>query len=428
MSVFDETIGGSFFEEMCVLKEATSRRISSWDRLGGNRDFIMIPPGATAVLADIKGAGCIRHIYFTISCMDIMHLRTAVLRMYWDGEKKPSVEVPVGDFFGIPFGSMRYFTSLMLTVNPGRKPGGTHGLNCYFPMPFSKEARITFENEGEVPIQNLWYHVEFDEYGELPANAGRFHAHWRRENPCEAVKFKEGEEQANLDGKENYVILEAKGQGNYVGCLLQVDNLKPNWYGEGDDMIFVDGDEWPPRYHGTGTEEIFGGGSCPNREYFGPYSGFHVIENRDEKNFLGHNAMYRFYVHDPVRFKKSIRVTVEHGHANNLANDYASVAYWYQSEPHGAFPELLPAEERIPRLPKEGVEARKKVVGLQRLTDARGGWGGMREHMGTEKFWEFVMKVSVVREELATWRFGKAVRNLDEIMGWLKGAFPEGAE
>jgi hypothetical protein len=129
---------------------------------------------------------------------------------------------------------------------------------------------------------------------------------------------------------------------------LGVDNVAGSWWGEGDDMIFIDGETWPPSFHGTGTEEIFGGGACPSVEYSGPYTGFHLVENRDGEQWYGKNAMYRFFVHDPIRFQKSIRVTIEHGHANDMANDYSSVAYWYQKEPHAPFPPLPSSAERRP--------------------------------------------------------------------------------
>jgi len=135
-------------------------------------------------------------------------------------------------------------------------------------------------------------------------------------------------------------------------------------------MIFIDGEKWPPSFHGTGTEEIFGGGACPNVEYSGPYTGFHLISHSD---WSGKNSMYRFFVSDPVRFEKSIRVTIEHGHANNLANDYSSVAYWYQTEPHKEFTPLLSAEERVPLLPVEGKELVDKEKRIYRVFQSQGG-------------------------------------------------------
>ena len=151
---------------------------------------------------------------------------------------------------------------------------------------------------------------------------------------------------ANIGGEENYVILEAEGHGNIAGFFLHIDNFAGRWYGEGDDMIFIDGEEWPPSIHGTGSEEIFGGGACPSTEYIGPYQGYLYAAN---KNFAGKVSLYRFYAPDPIRFTKSVRMTIEHGHANNYENDYSSTVFWYQNEPHAAFPALPPAGQRYPR-------------------------------------------------------------------------------
>ena len=332
-----------FLRDMFKLVDARSMRASSWDRTGANYDWIDIKGGETVPLADIEGPGCVRHVYFTIGSLDRYFLRTMVLRMYWDGEKTPSVEVPIGDLFGLGLCVPRFYRSLLVAVNPGAEKFGTIGLNTYFPMPFAKRALITLENCSPAPGGPVWYHIDYERFDQAPAQAGRFHAQWRRENPCTAVQLPEAQ---NLDGQENYVILEATGRGNYVGMFLNVDNICGGWYGEGDDMIFIDGTPWPPSFHGTGTEEIFGGGACPNVEYAGPYTGFHLISNKD---FVGKQSMYRFHVTDPVRFNESIRVTLEHGHANDLGNDYSSTAFWYQEEPHAAFPALPPAKERLPR-------------------------------------------------------------------------------
>ncbi len=150
----------------------------------------------------------------------------------------------------------------------------------------------------------------------------------------------------NDSGDENYIILDAEGRGHLAGIFLNIDNSMGNWYGEGDDMIFIDGEAWPPAYHGTGSEEIFGGGAVPTREYDGPYTGFHLIGNLD---WSGKVSMYRWYLNDPVRFGKSIRMTLEHGHANNIANDYSSTVFWYQDEPHKVFRPLPAVMERRPK-------------------------------------------------------------------------------
>ena len=270
--------------------------------------------------------------------------------MYWDGETSPSVEVPFGDFFGLGHERVRFYRSLLVTVNQGTGIVGTYGFNSYFPMPFANGARLTLTNEGDETVGAVWYHIDYEKLGRLDDDVGRFHAQWRRENPTTPVGEKINvtiHNGVNPDGKENYVILEAEGRGNLVGYFLNVDNLVGGWYGEGDDMIFIDGEKWPPSFHGTGSEEIFGGGACPNSEYAGPYTGFHLVGNRD---YAGKVSMYRFFVTDPVRFQKSIRVTIEHGHANNFANDYSSCAFWYQTEPHAPFPPLPSAPARRPRV------------------------------------------------------------------------------
>ncbi len=348
---------GSPLAEMAVLRDGRSARVSSFDVTGGNADCRPVKPGASLELASLTGAGCIHHIYFTILAEfpgDYRYLRDMVLRAYWDGEGTPSVEVPLGDFFGLGHERIRYFRSLPITVNEGAEIFGgratslTIGLNSYFPMPFSNGARLTLTQEGDYTVGAVWYHIDYEGFDELDPAVGRFHAQWRRENPTTAIGSSPNtttNDAVNLDGAENYVILDAQGRGNFAGYFLNVDNLGGGWYGEGDDMIFLDGEAWPPTMHGTGTEECFGGGACPNTEYAGPYTGFHLVGNKD---FSGKVSMYRFHVVDPVRFQSSIRVTLEHGHANNYANDYSSTAFWYQTEPHAPFPPLLPAAQRRP--------------------------------------------------------------------------------
>ena len=159
--------------------------------------------------------------------------------------------------------------------------------------------------------------------------------------------------------------MDAEGRGNYVGFFLTVDNVAGGWYGEGDDMIFIDGEQWPPTYPGTGTEEVFNAGCCPNSEFSGPYTGFYLIENRNG-NWGGKNQMYRFFINDPIRFHKSIRATLEHGHANNFENDYTSTAFWYQQDPHKAFPPLPNAKQRLPGWPEEVARALEKEGKLER--------------------------------------------------------------
>ena len=360
------------FTDMMTLSDNTTHRISSYNREGGNTDFVGVQPGQTIDLATIEGAGIIRHLYFSVWGGE-HYLRDLVLRAYWDGSDVPCVEVPFGDYFGLGHERPRFYTSQMVTLNPGDLGiFGTFGFNSYFPLPYADGARLTLTNEGTDPVVAVWYHIEYEKMKELPDGLGRFHATWNRENKTEAVgdvintTLHEG---INRTGDDNYVLLDAEGHGNLAGIFLNIDNSMGNWYGEGDDMIFIDGEDWPPSYHGTGSEEIFGGGACPSDEYSGPYTGFHLIGNLD---FTGKVSMYRWYINDPVRFRKSIRMTIEHGHANNIANDYSSTAFWYQTEPHKPFKPLMSAEERRPHQGDDPhdvafqrlMQLRNKVFGL----------------------------------------------------------------
>ena len=352
---------------------ARSRRSSSWDRTGGNWDFVMVAPGQTAVLLEHEGPGCVTHLYCALAFPEITDYRDAILRCFWDGEDTPSVEVPLGDFFALAHARVRHLQSALVAVNPGF--GSSHGLNAYFPMPFATGARITLEHRGDTPLGGalpaLWYHVDYETYDAPPPDdALRFHAQWRQERPTVAVGEHPNRQlhaARNLDGTENYVALEARGEGQMVGLVLEINNVAGGWYGEGDDMVFVDGEAFPPSIHGTGTEEIFGGGACPSREYAGLHHGFHLVESAD---FAGLVGAFRWFVHDPIRFTRELRWTVEHGHANNFANEYASVAYWYQSEPHAPFPVLPARADLRPPLPPAYDEAREEFFAAARAAIA----------------------------------------------------------
>lgn len=352
---------------------ARTARSSSWQRNGGNRDFVNVAPGATEVLLDTEGPGMVTHIYFTLVEPDVLDFRDTILRMYWDGESTPSVEVPLGDFFCVSNCRIRHFSSALVSVNPGGDDKiGNSGYSCYFPMPFGTHARIELENQSDRYLgggyAGLWYHVEYERYEQpLPPDLGRFHAQYRQETPTTADGDPFAQEPAfNQTGDGNSVMLEAEGKGHVVGTFLQIDNLAPGWYGEGDDMIFIDDDTWPPSLHGTGTEEVFAGGPTPDVEFAGLYTGFLMVENAHRKDFMGTNALYRWYVPDPIRFQKRVKMTIEHGHANQAANNYASVTYWYQQEPHAPFPALPGVAERRPNLPQSFWEAHDSAQRLYR--------------------------------------------------------------
>lgn len=340
-------MGSGFLRDLPKLRKGRKTlRQSSWDRTGGNKDNITIPPHSAATLATIDGAGLITHLWFTIMSPDRLHLRNLILKIYWDGEEEPSVLAPVGDFFGNGNCIPKKHYSLLLSCGP--RSG--KGMNAYFPMPFSKGARVEIENMGDLPALAFYYYVDYELHESPPEDMGRFHACFRREAPCEAVSYKDepskfGFKGHNLTGDENYLILDAKGQGHYIGCMLYVHNKKGAWYGEGDDMIFIDGEGFPPSLHGTGTEDYFGTAWSPAEEFHGPYFGQPLAQKKD---WTGFSHMYRFHIMDPVIFQKSIRVTIEHGHANDRGDDYSSVAYWYQTEPHAELPDISDPAVRIP--------------------------------------------------------------------------------
>jgi hypothetical protein len=352
-------IGSSSLADLARLREGVRReRVSSWDTTGGNRDFWTFKPGQARFIAEIQGVGCIKHIWMTMSSRDPLVARKVILRMWWDGETQPSVEVPIGDFFGIGHGILKNFWSLPLTMSPSNG----RGFNCFFPMPFAESAAVQITNETTEDFV-LFFYIDYETYDHLTDDYGYFHAQWRRENPTTgwgdpSRPFRQHRDYAqevvhtpNLTDVENYLILEAEGKGHYVGCHLDVDCFtrdKNDWYGEGDDMIIIDDEPWPPRLHGTGTEDYFNTAYCPKEEFNTPYHGITVYSGTEEWPWKGKNSLYRFHIEDPIYFERSIRVSIEHGHANNLTNDVASTAYWYQTEPHKPFPVLLKVDARLP--------------------------------------------------------------------------------
>lgn len=335
----------SGLRNLAELKAATSHRVSSYDTTGGNHDYWSFDPEQTRTIAEINGLGCIRHIWMTISSGEPFYLRKLVLRMYWDGVDQPSVEVPVGDFFGMGHGIAHSFVSAPLQM-------WDRAFNCWFPMPFESGARITIENQGE-QAAIVYFYVDYERDPGAAKENGRFHAIWRRQIVTHAQMPTSIDSQGRtvrLNGEDthNYVVLEAEGRGHYVGCHLNLDTNETGWWGEGDDMFVIDGEPWPPRLHGTGTEDYFCGAwnyNLLDKTFCTPYYGYHFKGNSD---YTGKHSQYRYHIVDPIRFEKSLRFTIEHGHANDRSGDWTSVAYWYQSLPAKPLPELLPVEERIP--------------------------------------------------------------------------------
>ena len=345
----------SDLSNIMMAKQSKRKRVSSYDRTGGNDDRYYIAPGERRVIASIDGACVINHIWMTHQNGDFQEeknsLRKVVLRMYWDDEEYPSVEVPLGDFFGMGHGLCKNYWSVPLQM----APEDGKALNCWFPMPFRKHAKIEVENQCDLRLI-LYFYIDYEEYDALPDDMLYFHASWNRALPTvghDEDSFATHEDWCftgeNTTGDENYIILEAKGKGHYVGCNLNIDNFndspKWDWPGEGDDMIFIDGEKWPPNIHGTGTEDYVNMAWCPTQEYSGPYHG--LILGGDP-NWKGKITYYRYHIQDPISFEKDIRVTIEHGHNNNRSDDWSSTAYWYQTEPHMKFKPLPKKEDRLP--------------------------------------------------------------------------------
>jgi Protein of unknown function (DUF2961) len=383
--------------QLMYRRNTTSKRASSWDRTGGNKDYIAIEQGEERVIFQESGPARISHIWMTLNCEAAYYFRKILIRMYWDGEEHPSVEVPLGDFFGVGHGVANHYVSLPLNmITKQGSPQSYTAMNSYFSMPFKREAKIVIVNESEEPIPNFYFYIDYECYDRLDDDVLYFHACWNRENPTkgtldmEALKHKHSEfrgplqqvaDLKNIDGNENYVILDAEGYGHFVGCNLSIDHINPvpnvTWFGEGDDMIFIDGETWPPSLHGTGTEDYFcTAWDFPSGKYDAPYHGISLAEPLsvpaawEEKQAWGGGSFgysgkwtaYRYHIEDPIVFKKSIRMTIEHGHGNSLSNDYASTAYWYQGEPHKTFNPMLPAALRLPLTNKQSLANYTKSI------------------------------------------------------------------
>ena len=343
------------------LRNYKTRRSSSWDRTGGNRDATPVEPGQSTTLLDITGAGVVTHIWFTISSSDPMHLKNLVLRAWWDGESTPSVETPIGDFFGLGLGEYFVYQSALLAVAPIK------ALNAYFQMPFSTSARITVTNEGKVRTNSLYYAIDYITLPTLPADVARFHAQYRQAAPCKGWTndwTNNGSpginDRKNLDGADNYVFMEAKGKGHFVGVTQAVLQNQTGWFGEGDDMIFIDGDKLPT-INGTGSEDYYNGAWDFGLQSFG-YQHNGAPYMVDPERIGGRYCLYRWHTESPITFDESIKVTIEHGHANHRSDDFYSVAYWYQTEPHAAFPPLPAAEDRIPKMYDPGGAAAPAIM------------------------------------------------------------------
>jgi hypothetical protein len=347
---------------LATAKSFQARRASSYDTSGRNADAWPIEPGETKTIAEIDGPGSISHIWFTIASGDPLYLRKLLLRAYWDGEDSPSVDTPVGDFFGLGHGRAYSYECALFNTSTNLQGETAVGIamNSWVPMPFGENARIEIVNEQEEPVRSFYFYVDYQAYEQpLPEDTLRFHAKWRRElptpgwtgkgsvwNSAEWHQRMGGDEGVNLSDENNYCFLEAEGRGHFVGVNFAIDHMYKGWWGEGDDMFFVDGEEWPPSLHGTGSEDYLSHAwGMQNNAHL--YNGTSWAEI-DSGNDWGKVCVYRYHVVDPVPFKKSLRASIEHGHANNRSDDWSSTAYWYQTEPHKVWAPMLPVEARMP--------------------------------------------------------------------------------
>ncbi|NLH72663.1 MAG: DUF2961 domain-containing protein [Verrucomicrobia bacterium] len=317
-----------------------------------NWDNFRVPPGTTHVLMDERGPGVITHIWITFlgpepqdwAKQGSANHQEMLLRMFWDGNPRPAVEAPLGDFFANCFGLRREVISLPVIVEDA------DSYNCFWRMPFRESARIEIENQSDKPISLLYYNIDWIQLDTLPEDTPYFHAQYRQEYPVRSG--------------QDYVVLETTGKGHYVGTVLAVRTRSPSWFGEGDEKIYIDG-ELKPSIWGTGTEDYFlsaWGLKTTSTPYFG-------VPCFDQWGIVGgHTAAYRWHLNDPIVFNKGIKVTFEHfgwispdenpeGRSmswNEREDDYASVAFWYQTgqstfdarAPH-ARERRLPSLERV---------------------------------------------------------------------------------
>ena len=292
--------------------------------------FHKVKPGQTLTIMDVEGPGVIQHIWLVA---DPAKGRSHIIRFYWDGEDTPSIEAPVSDFFAVGHNLFAPVNSLAVIVNP------KSAFNCYWPMPFRRGARITFTNEDEEELGLLTYQITYAET-EVPAEAAYFHAQWRR-----AV--------TDRDNPDYTIVDQIKGKGKYAGTFLAWTQLSDGWFGEGEIKFFMDGDTDFPTICGTGTEDYLCGSYGFPEVYSTAYVG-NVLDHAGQ-NGPPKWSLYRWHIMDPIYFDADLRVTIQalgwwpNRKYQPLADDIASVAYWYQTEPHVPFAPILPLEKRWPR-------------------------------------------------------------------------------
>lgn len=315
------------------------RASSSSPDLTSNGDLLSMNVGETLTLLDVNGPGVITHFWNTIAAFDPFYGRSVVLRIYYDGNTEPSVQAPLGDFFGVGHGVSKNFTSLPVATS-------SYGLSrtCYWQMPFREHVKVTVTNESTVyPVPSFYFYLDWRKLESLPEDTLYFHAEYRQSMPAPPG---------------HYTILETTGRGHYVGTVYSVQQVEIGWFGEGDDFIYIDGEELP-RLRGTGTEDYFND-AWGFREFNTPYHGVSLYEGVFASDRL---TAYRWHIADPIPFDESIRFTIEHrgsvvdetagagadsiGSSKERPDWISSVAYWYQNPVVTIDEALPPAEQRI---------------------------------------------------------------------------------
>jgi hypothetical protein len=359
----DAQVGdGSALERLVRPLDGGLAHYSSYDRRGGNSDWVTVEPGETHTLVDHTGAGVVRRWWITIAPRNDHEIqRQLIVRCYWDGEETPSVEVPVSDFFGMGFGEWKDFISLPINMTSG-------GYNTYWAMPFKRSARITVENTSTVSLEKLYYNLDIRTYDQLPDDVLYFHAQYN---------------QTVTRTDEPVVVLEAEGRGHYVGTLMSMQPQQGTSLGylEGDERIFIDR-ERDPTVIGTGAEDYFSSGwYYDTGEYSAPYHGVPIKDTE-----AGRISTYRWHIEDPIPFREHLLFTIEHGAINNSPDvEYASVAFWYQTHPHAAFPRLAAALLPLSRIAAPDIEAEGLIASaamtggrleVQDMSGFEAAWGG----------------------------------------------------
>jgi hypothetical protein len=314
----------------------SAARASSAAADGSNGDMATVPPRSSHVVADIRGAGRIVHMWFTIATEEPNYLSTTRMQIFWDGSTAPAVDVPFGEFHLLGHNAVRQVNTAFITVearpelNTNLSNRNVGGFNCYFPMPYAKGARIVIGNGSDKPLRALYYQIDYQKWPTEPSPM-RFHATHSRTKPEAYPGPAAGQRDAkNPDGRDNHLILDARGQGHFAGVSLSVDGAGAGWW-EGDEMIWIDGEQ-RPSIAGTGTEDYFGGAWGFRREYNMPYHGISFLEKIPGRPDwqAGLFTVYRLHERDPIPFSRSLRVSIERGHNNHRRDSsYSSVAYYY---------------------------------------------------------------------------------------------------